>query len=71
MATTKDYDSLSIRKSLKTRQKADRLTDLQSKLMGMKVQRPDVIDRALAEAIERAEAAIEARRQAEKAGGGA
>lgn len=50
---SRPYDSLNVRPELGTIAKADQLAALYSTLDGRKVARPDAIDRALAEAIER------------------
>ena len=50
---SRPYDSLNVRPELGTIAKADQVAALYSTLDGRKVARPDAIDRALAEAIER------------------
>lgn len=50
---SRPYDNLNVRPELGTIDKADQVAALYSNLDGRKVTRPDAVDRALAETIER------------------
>lgn len=49
------WQTLNVRRSLRTKGKADKLARLLTKIKGVRVYPPDAVDLALSEAIERAE----------------